>query len=220
MNLIILKKEILEFYVNSYYLGNNSYGVEQAALTYFGKSAKDLNVSESAMIAGLFQAPSKYNPYTNPEATEKRRLLVLSLMKRHGYINNKEYNAAKKMTVEKIIKAKETNGADPNLVNKYQSFLDVVVAEIENNTGDDPYTTPMKIYTTMDRSKQEYVNDIMNGVSYEWENDVVQAGVAVTNIDNGAIVAVGGGRNINAAATLNHATQIKRQIGSTAKPLL
>ena len=213
------KKEILEFYVNSYYLGNNSYGVEQAALTYFGKSAKDLNVSESAMIAGLFQAPNKYNPYTNPEATEKRRLLVLSLMKRHGYINNKEYNAAKKMTVEKIIKAKEANGNDPNTVNKYQSFLDVVVAEIEKNTGDDPYTTPMKIYTTMDRAKQEYVNDIMNGVSYEWENEVVQAGVAVTNIDNGAIVAVGGGRNIDAAATLNHATQIKRQIGSTAKPL-
>ena len=213
------KKEILEFYVNSYYVGNNSYGVEQAALTYFGKSAKDLNVSESAMIAGLFQAPSKYNPYTNPDATEKRRLLVLKLMKRHGYINNKEYEAAKKMTVEKIIKSKETNGADPNLVNNYQSFLDVVVAEIEKNTGDDPYTTPMKIYTTMDREKQEFINDIMNGVSYDWENDTVQAGVAITNIDTGAIVAVGGGRNISAAATLNHATQIKRQIGSTAKPL-
>ena len=213
------KKEILEFYVNSYYLGNNSYGVEQAALTYFGKSAKDLNVSEAAMIAGLFQAPSKYNPYTNPEATEKRRLLVLKLMKRHGYINNKEYEAAKKMTVEKIIKAKEGNANDPNLVNKYQSFLDVVVAEIEKNTGDDPYTTPMKIYTTMDKSKQEYINDIMNGESYDWENDVVQAGVAVINVDNGSIAAVGGGRNIDAAATLNHATQIKRQIGSTAKPL-
>ena len=213
------KKEILEFYVNSYYLGNNSYGVEQAALTYFGKSAKDLNISEAAMIAGLFQAPSKYNPYTNPEATEKRRLLVLKLMKRHGYINNKEYNAAKKMTVEKIIKAKEGNAADPNLVNKYQSYLDVVVAEIEKNTGDDPYTTPMKIYTTMDRAKQEYVNDIMNGESYDWENDVVQAGVAVINVDNGSIAAIGGGRNIDAAATLNHATQIKRQIGSTAKPL-
>ena len=213
------KKEIMEFYVNSYYLGNNSYGVEQAALTYFGKSAKDLNVSEAAMIAGLFQAPSKYNPYTNPEATEKRRLLVLKLMRRHGYINKKEFEAAKKLTIEKIIKAKEGNAADPNLVNKYQSFLDVVVAEIEKNTGDDPYTTPMKIYTTMDRAKQEYVNDIMNGVSYDWENDVVQAGVAVTNVDNGAIVAIGGGRNIDAAATLNHATQIKRQIGSTAKPL-
>lgn len=211
------KEEILEFYVNSYYLGNNSYGVEQAALTYFGKSAKDLNLSEAAMIAGLFQAPSKYNPYTNPEATEKRRLTVLNLMKRHGYINDKEYKIAKEMTVEKIIK-NNSDSNDPS-ISEYQSFVDVVVAEIEENTGDDPYTTPMKIYTTMDRDKQTHINDIMNSVSYKWENDQVQAGIAVTDIDTGAIVAIGGGRNINAAATLNHATQIKRQIGSTAKPL-
>ena len=211
------KEEILEFYVNSYYLGNNSYGVEQAALTYFGKSAKDLNVSEAAMIAGLFQAPSKYNPYKNPEATEKRRLLVLKLMKRHEYITNDEYEAAKKLTVDKIIKNTANN--DASSISEFQSFVDVVVAEIEKNTKTDPYKTPMKIYSTMDRDKQKYINDIMNGVSYDWENDQVQAGIAVTDINTGAIVAVGGGRNVNAAATLNRATQIKRQIGSTAKPL-
>ena len=211
------KEEILEFYVNSYYLGNNSYGVEQASLTYFGKSAKDLNVSEAAMIAGLFQAPSKYNPYKNPEATEKRRLLVLKLMRRHGYITDEEYEAAKKLTVEKIIK--NTQNTEASGISEFQSFIDVVVAEIEKNTKTDPYKTPMKIYSTMDREKQKYVNDIMNGVSYDWENDQVQAGVAVTDINTGAIVAVGGGRNVNAAATLNRATQIKRQIGSTAKPL-
>lgn len=211
------KEEIFEFYVNSYYLGNNSYGVEQAALTYFGKSAKDLNLSEAAMIAGLFQAPSKYNPYTNKEATEKRRLTVLKLMKRHGYINNTEYEIAKQMTVDKIIK--ETNNENDPSISKYQSFVDVVVSEVEKNTGDDPYTVPMKIYTTMDREKQSHINDIMNSVSYKWENDQVQAGIAVTDVNTGAIVAIGGGRNVNAAATLNHATQIKRQIGSTAKPL-
>ena len=211
------KEEILEFYVNSYYLGNNSYGVEQAALTYFGKSAKDLNISEAAMIAGLFQAPSKYNPYKNPEATEKRRLLVLKLMKRHEYITNDEYEAAKKLTVDKIIKNTANN--DASSISEFQSFVDVVVAEIEKNTKTDPYKTPMKIYSTMDRDKQKYINDIMNGVSYDWENDQVQAGIAVTDINTGAIVAVGGGRNVNAAATLNRATQIKRQIGSTAKPL-
>ena len=216
------KEQIFEFYVNSYYLGNNSYGVEQAALTYFGKNAKDLNLSESAMIAGLFQAPSLYNPYTNPEKTEKRRQLVLYYMKRHGYINKKEYEIAKKMTVDKIVKPRSTNEdgtVEGITVNEYQSFLDVVVAEVEKNTGDDPYTVPMKIYSTLDRDKQAYINDIMNGKSYEWENDTVQAGIAVTNVDDGSIVAVGGGRNIKAAATLNHATQIKEQIGSTAKPL-
>ena len=211
------KEEIMEFYVNSYYLGNNAYGVEQASLTYFGKSAKDLNVAEAAMIAGLFQAPSTYNPYTNPEATEVRRGTVLKLMKRHGYINDKEYKIAKEMEVSKIVKEKDA-ASDPT-ISEFQSFVDVVVAEVEEKTGDDPYTVAMNIYTTMDRDKQTYVNGIMNGDSYNWENEVVQAGVAVTDIKTGAIVAVGGGRNIDAAATLNRATQIKRQIGSTAKPL-
>ncbi len=210
------KKEIMEFYVNSYFLGNNAYGVEQASLTYFNKSAKDLNLAEAAMIAGLFQAPGKYNPYKNPDVTEKRRQLVLKLMLRHGYINKKEYEVAKKMTVEKIVKPRP-EGSEGG-ISEYQSFIDVVVDEIEEKTGDSPYTTGMEIYTTLDTEKQKYVNDIMNGVTYDWENDDVQAGIAVTDINSGAIVAVGGGRNVNAAATFNHATMLKRQIGSTAKP--
>ena len=84
------KEEILEFYANSYYLGSGAYGVEQAAETYFNKEAKDLNVSEAAMIAGLFQSPVSYDPNINPDRTESRRLVVLSLMKRHGYITDKE----------------------------------------------------------------------------------------------------------------------------------
>ena len=75
------KEEIMEFYVNSYYLGSGAYGVEQAAKTYFKKSAKDLNLSEAAMIAGMFQSPVVYEPNLNPENTEKRRLVVLKLMK-------------------------------------------------------------------------------------------------------------------------------------------
>ena len=70
------KEQIMAFYLNSQWLGKNSYGVEQASRTFFGKSAKDLNVSEAAVIAGLFQAPGKYDPYKNPEAAENRRLMV------------------------------------------------------------------------------------------------------------------------------------------------
>lgn len=210
------KKEIMEFYVNSYFLGNNAYGVEQASHTYFGKSAKDLNLAEAAMIAGLFQAPGTYNPYRNPEATEKRRQMVLKYMLMHGYINKKEYNIAKSMSVEKIVKPRDTK--DGEVLSEYQSFIDVVVDEIEENTGKSPYTTGMEIYTTLDTDKQKYINDIMDGKSYDWENDDVQAGIAVTDINTGALVAVGGGRNIDAAATFNHATMLKRQIGSTAKP--
>lgn len=213
------KEEIMEFYVNSYFLGNNSYGVEQASLTYFGKSTKDLNLSEAAMIAGLFQAPGKYNPYTNPKDTEKRRLQVLYYMKRHGYINNEEYNIAKKMTVEKIVKPRNTDSNGNTISdNKYQVFIDTVAKEVEEKTGNNPYTTSMIIYTTLDPDKQDYLNSISDGTNFDWENDQVQTGVAVTDINSGAIVAISGGRNY-APLGLNRATDLKNQIGSTAKPL-
>ena len=67
------KEEILEYYVNTPFLGNGSYGVEQACQSYFGKSVSDINLAEASIIAGLFQAPSAYDPYRFPEETEKRR---------------------------------------------------------------------------------------------------------------------------------------------------
>ena len=78
---------------------------------------------------------------------------------------------------------------------------------------------PMDIYTTMDRTKQEFIDNIMNGVTYQWENDAVQSGIVVTDTNTGEIVAVGAGRNKRAVGTYNYATMIKNQIGSTAKPL-
>ena len=210
------KEDILTFYVNSNYLGGG-YGVEQTSLSYFGKSAKDLNIAEAAMIAGLFQAPGKYNPYTNPEGTEKRRQTVLKLMLTHGYITKEEYNIAIEMTVPKLIN--QNNDTPTERVTDYQSFVDQVVAEVKEKTGKDPYSTSMKIYTTMDPEKQLYVTNIMNGTTYEWENDVVKGGVAVVDVHTGAVVALGGGRNITTRNSLNYATQIERQIGSTAKPL-
>lgn len=210
------KEEILEFYANSYYLGSGAYGVEQAAETYFNKEAKDLNLSESAMIAGLFQSPVAYDPNINPEKTESRRLTVLSLMKRHGYITDKEYEIAKKMTVDKIvIKGRSANTSNA----KYQSFIDRVAAEVEKKTEYDPYSYSMKIYTTMDREKQDEISAIMDGSNYKWENDKVQAGIIAMETKTGEIVAIGGGRNKTDAKSYNNATDIKRQIGSTAKPL-
>ena len=210
------KEEILEFYANSYYLGSGAYGVEQAAETYFNKEAKDLNLSEAAMIAGLFQSPVSYDPNINPEKTESRRLVVLSLMKRHGYITDQEYEIAKKMTVDKIvIKGRSANTSNA----KYQSFIDRVAAEVADKTEYDPYSYSMKIYTTMDREQQDKISAIMDGSNYNWENDKVQAGIIAMETKTGEIVAIGGGRNKTNAKSLNNATDIHRQIGSTAKPL-
>jgi len=212
------KQEIIEFYINNNLLGGNNYGVEQASLAYFGKSAKDMNLSEAALIAGIFKAPNTYNPLINPENSAYRRGVVLSLMVRHGYISQEEADAANAIPVEKLISSGSAAGDDT----EYQGFVDTVVAEVKKDTGKNPYTTAMEIYTTMDTEKQDAINKIMNGENFKWENDVVQAGITVLDTKTGAIAAVGTNRNSSASGLLNHATfdnQTKRQIGSTAKPL-
>lgn len=208
------KEEILEFYVNSYYLGGSSTGVEQASLTYFDKSASELNIAEAAMIAGLFQAPVAYDPYINPEACENRRQVVLSLMLRHGYINEEEYNIAKELTVDKLL---VKNDDDVNST-EYQDFIDTVIEEVIDRTGYDPYSVPMKIYTTMDFSMQDNMNGVMDGTLFTWKNDKVQSGAIVIDVNTGAIKAVGAGRN-RVVRGNNWAVSLNHQIGSTAKPL-
>lgn len=207
------KQEIMEFYANSNYLGGGAYGVEQASINYFGKHAKDLNVAEAAMIAGLFNAPNYLDPYNHPDRAEKRRKTVLYLMERHGYITAKEKKEAEKLTVDKLLIDKVASDDT-----KYQSFLDTVATQVTELTGYDPYSVAMEIYTTMDREKQDSVNEIMNGKAYDWENDVANAGISVLDVKTGAIVAIGGGRNKTGAKSYNTATMTKRQIGSTAKP--
>lgn len=208
------KQEIFEFYVNIPYLGNGAYGVQQASQAYFGKDVKDINLAEAAMIAGMFQAPGSYDPTINPENTKKRRSTVLYLMEKHGYITNEQRKAANSIEITDMLRAKNANQ------NKYQGFLDVVIKEVEDKTGQNPYNVSMDIYTTLKPDKQEYIERIMAGEIYKFKNDVIQTGVAVTDVNTGAIIAIGHGRNKgDAKATLNFATSIKRQIGSTAKPL-
>ena len=208
------KEQIIEFYVNSNNLGGSNRGVEQASQDYFGKSASELNVAEAAMIAGLFQAPNAYNPYLYPDACEERRQTVLSLMLRHGYITEEEYNIAKELTVEKLL----VNSSEEEASELYDDFINTVVEEVIERTGNDPYTVPMKIYTTMDKDMQEVMTGVMNGTLYDWENDKVQAASVIVDVNTGEIKAVGGGRN-RVAKGVDYATGVARQIGSTAKPL-
>lgn len=217
------KQEIMEFYVNYSYLGSSSYGVEQASLTYFNKSAKDLNLSEAALIAGLYQSPVSYDPLLNEasrERAEQRRLTVLRLMERHGYITSEEREIAEKLTVDKIVV-----GSRSGNVTEFQSFEDMVWNELEEKTDLNPNTMPLEIYTTMDQEKQTHINKIMSGETFWWENDQIQAGIAVIDVETGAIIAIGSGRNVEKARTFNFATfdpnnkNTLRQIGSTAKPI-
>ena len=206
------KEEIIELYVNNYNLGSNIYGVGEASKYYFGKSVSELTLPEASMIAGLFQAPGRHNPYRSLESAENRRNTVLYLMERHGYITKEEEEMAKKISIESLLVGAANN-------TKYQGFIDTVADEIEELTGDNPYTVPMKIYTTMEKNIQDGINEIMANGEWYWKDDEVQAGIAIVNVETGAIAAVGAGRNRSGIRTFNYATGAYKQPGSTAKPI-
>ena len=108
------KQDIIALYLNSEFLGNHSFGVEKASQTYFGKSVKDLSLSEAALIAGLFQAPTAYDPFSYPDQAEARRNQVLNLMVRHGYISKEIAEDAKKISVTSMLVDRQS------YISKYQ----------------------------------------------------------------------------------------------------
>ncbi len=210
------KQEIIEFYVNNHFLGGNIYGVQEASLAYFGKDVGDLNLSEAAILAGMFKSPNAFRPNVNPKNATNRRNTVLYLMKKHGYITKEEYDMAKSIPVESL-----TADVSQVTTSPYQGYIDTVVEEISDTYGVNAYTTPLLIYTNMDRDRQNGVNDVLDGKTYNWIDDKVQTGVAVLETQTGKILAIGNGRNKDGAGvnSFNYATQGKRQPGSTAKPL-
>ena len=162
----------------------------------------------------MFKSPNYYRPNVNPKNATDRRKTVLYLMRRHGYITEEEEKIANSIPVDSL-----TTEINTSTDNVYQGYIDTVVEEIKEKYGVNPYTTPLLVYTNLDRSKQDAVNSVLNGESYNWINDVVQTGVAVLDSESGKILAIGNGRNKNGALQYNNATDIKRQPGSSAKPL-
>ncbi len=209
------KEEIIEFYVNNHMLGGVIYGVEEASRAYFNKSVSDLNLSEAAIIAGMFKAPNYYRPNVNPKNAAARRKTVLYLMRRHGYITAEQEKEANSIPVESLTSG---SGGKSSSGTEYQDYIDTVVEEMQDKYNVNPYTTSLEIYTNMDRSKQDGVNKVMRGETYEWKDDVIQSGVSVLDSETGKILAIGAGRNRN-VGDYNYATQGVRQPGSTAKPL-
>lgn len=205
------KNEILEMYVNDSCLGGRIYGVGEASKYYFGKTVSELSLPEASLLAGMYQAPNKYDPYKHPEAAEKRRNTVLTLMVRHGYITEEEKNMATDVSIKSML-------AGGSGLGEYEGYLDTVIQEVKDKTGNDPSLVSMKIYTALDRSIQDGINKVLSGEDHTWADDSVQAGIAITNVNDGTIVAIGAGRN-RTAGDWNYATQALRQPGSTAKPI-
>lgn len=207
------KEEIIEYYVNNYDLANNAWGVEQASQTYFSKSVTDLNLSEAATLVGIFNNPNKFNPLKYPKNCQSRRNTVLNLMANHGYITWEEANMAKSIPLESILNHKETT-------RDYQAYIDTVYNELKDKYGINPNTTSVLVYTNMDKTRQKGIDEIFNTSNvYKWIDDIVQGAAAVVEVNTGKIVAIGGGRNKTTALSFNFATEAKRQIGSSAKPI-
>lgn len=214
------KQQIIEFYFNSMWLANGGTnfgsinGVEQACQYYFGKSVSDITLNEAAIIVGMYNNPTYFNPQTNPEATTERRSTVLSLMVRHGYITEQEKIDAEKIPVESLLRS--DIGAD-NAQNPYQHLIDFVVDDIKNKTGIDIYKGGYSVKTTFDLKVQGVVNAVEDGAAWQFKDDKVQVGIAVTSSVDGSIVALGPGRAY-VASGLNRSI-MKKQPGSTAKPI-
>jgi len=216
------KEEIIEFYLNSQWFANSGSvntsgieGVERASQYYFGKSVKDINLSEASLMAGMFQNPYLYNPYRNPEGCRNRQITVLKLLVRHGYITEEQKDAVLEIPISSMLVTKKNNGIH---VESNQAFIDYVLDEVASKTDINPRQVSLKIYTTFDPKVQNVLEQAEDGEFYKYPNDVIEEGIAVTSTKDGSITALSGGRNYLAQG-FNMATELKKQPGSTAKPL-
>ncbi|WP_461200620.1 transglycosylase domain-containing protein [Anoxybacillus sp. TBDG-1] len=213
------KHEILEMYLNKIYYSNRAYGVAKAAETYFGKTdLSQLTLPEAALLAGIPQSPNNYNPFTHPEAAEKRRNTVLSLMVKHGFISKEEAEEAKNVPVQSLLTENKQQSDIP-----YDSFIDQVIDEVTEKTGLDVFTAGLHIYTTLDQNAQSYVEELLNSNEVIRTNKTdFQAGIAVVDTKTGEIRALGGGRKKEEGVTFgfNYATDTRKQPGSTIKPIV
>ncbi|VVM32299.1 transglycosylase domain-containing protein [Terribacillus sp. AE2B 122] len=210
------KEEILEMYLNKVFYGQYAYGVATAAETYFGKDdLNDLTLPETALLAGLPQRPTAYNPFVNPDLAQERMNTVLDLMVQHEKITQAEADEAKKTKVEDLLAEKQPQS------NKYGAFLDQVQKELSERFEDtDLNLDGMKIYTTLDPDAQETVESALSedsGIS--WVDENLQAGITLLDTKSSAIRAIGGNKN-NELGGFNYAIQGSNQPGSSMKPII
>jgi penicillin-binding protein 1A len=213
------KEEILEMYLNKIFYGSRAYGVAKAAETYFGKDdLHDLTLPEAAILAGLPQRPSAYNPYNNPDLTEERMNTVLTLMVRHGKITEEEADEARETDIPSLLSDETPDDSTP-----YPGFIQQVQREVESKVdGADIHTDGLKIYTTLDTDVQEHVEFLLSNSENNpipFPDDEMQAGMVVLDTENGAIRAVGGKRN-QQGDEYNNAIQGGQQPGSVFKPIM
>lgn len=224
------KDQILELYMNTIFFGNGAYGVQTAAYTYFDKDVSDLSLAECALLAGVTNRPSYYNPFKNFDNAKARQEVILGKMLELGYIDQETYEEAK---AEKIVLKK----GSLNSASEQSYFIDMVIEDViedlmekENITrvvaSNMIYNGGLKIYTTMEPKVQGamekvYVEqDAETFSAFKNLEQQPESAMVVIDYKKGYISGVVGGRGAKTESRgLNRATQSFRQPGSTIKPL-
>jgi len=215
------KDRILELYLNQTYYGNLAYGVEAAARSYFGKSVRDLDLAECALLAGLPQAPATYDPLTNPQAAKDRQRVVLNLMAKNGYINTEQALAAAEENL---------SFASTPFPIRAPHFVMYVWEILRREYGEEAlYRRGLRVYTTLDVDLQERARDIARYHLQQLaqpgsggpSHNVTNAAVVALDPNSGEIWAMLGSldyfdRAIDGAVNV---ALMPRQPGSAIKPL-
>ena len=229
------KDDILEAYLNIIYTGPNIYGVKEAALYYFNRDVKDLNLAECAFLAGINNSPNSYNPFSDTDKSEKiskRTKTVLSKMKELGYISENEYNEAVSQ-VDNGLKFSKGNLQNNSSVYSYHTdgLINEIVSDFSNRKHISQdfatnyfYLSGSSIYSTQNSDIQKVVENECKNKKYVLKSskndDYAQAAVVIMDQSNGYVIACSGGLGEKTKSRgFNRATQMKRQTGSSMKPV-
>ncbi|MBQ0065398.1 MAG: transglycosylase domain-containing protein [Firmicutes bacterium] len=222
----VSKEAIFEYYVNRVWFGSggNTRGIQKAAQYFFNKNVTELNLTESAFLAGAVNAPNEYNPMLNAvdesqdhlSSGQKRRNVTLDLMYSHGYITKDEHDLAVNTKLSYALEHSTTIASeDPN-----EAYIAQVVDEVETLTGQDPSIIPMEIYTSLNSKLQKKCDNLCIGDSIDFPDKYFDVGFSVIDNKTGEILAVGPGRNYHTDAIKIDASTDRKQPGSSMKPIL
>ena len=222
------KDEILERYLNEIYYGSGSYGIKNAAEQYFRKDVKDLNIAEAALLAGIPNRPTKYDPNRHLENTLHRQKIILKEMYTDGRITKEQYDEALAYKFElenednvknvpantSIIYNKRTKNTykNPELTTIVEDYLAEIYEE------EQIYTSGLKIYTTIDLEYQKVAKETFNSYAY-FKNKEINGAMITLDPFTGGIVSIVGGKNFK-AGNFDRATMARRQLGSSFKPFV
>lgn len=231
------KEETIEWYLNAIYLGHGCYGVSTASEKYFGKSVSELSLAECASLISITNNPSKYDPYSQPDANLQRRNLVLDQMCEQGYITQSQRDSAKAEKLNCVYGSKndqkENTGTDSEFYSWYtDAVIDEVIQDLETEYGYDEttatnliYSGGLQIYSCLDPKVQEQVDTVYTNATnfsqYTSKNGQdLRSGITVVDNDSGAVVALAGGTGTKEGNRIwNCATKTLRPPGSSIKPI-